>query len=589
MKLFKTELSHSKSGSQFARYCFLVNTLIALAVSTFGCKPMPSSGEAFLVMKSSDVKPLADLEVVCLSSSFKSEFEKLRNTHFQNKKQSLSNVLSRDLVVSNKYSEYQESINLIAAEIKAKQAPNSKLTETIQKEVDAEIEKDRATIAAQIKNIETQVDASLLEQRTLADSAQSLFDSDGKTRREKINSTKKIVSELEGLVNEFNMTVADLDQQYQQQSELVEKMKKRVEEVPRIVARLLNKSIRDQRLQTPLINEEKFNIQTKSDLDAPLNSRPGNYIKTTRTWETLGKEFQELFHIPDELKVAATLPEAMVLVREYIELGGGYSGKIGQAATALNEIRKQRFKLVTPWVNLNSEKITELRSRLSLSNSSEPVGRSFGGILDRDSNQAWPPSSYKSAREALAHATAVSSKDQESFASRSFSDFKENLLNDNKNSIAAKKDSIQKLKDELTAIDLTKVERIKSRETLEQDHVKKMTEKLESDLDAKTRELAEFTSGIDEANQRELFRKFVNNVLSLIKENTISSQRTDRNGVFDIPSSANYVWAHLERDNGENHVWLRKVQPDASKKMLLSNSTISGNSDLKWIEDYVVE
>jgi len=589
MKLFKTELSHSKSGSRFARYCLVVNTLIALAVSTFGCKPMPSSGEAFLVMKSSDVKPLADLEVVCLSSSFKSEFEKLRNTHFQNKKHSLSNVLSRDLVVSNKYSEYQESINVIAAEIKAKQAPNSKLTETIQKEVDAEIEKDRATIAAQMKNIETQVDALLLEQRTLADSAQSLFDSDGKTRREKINSTKKIVSELEGLVNEFNMTVADLDQQYQQQAELVEKMKKRVKEIPRIVARLLNNSIRDQRLQTPLINEEKFEIRTEEN-DAPLNSRPANYINTTITLELLRKEYQIVFDIPNELKVAATLPEAMVLVREYEELlGGGFSGKIGKADTALDEIRKQRLKLVTPWVNLNSEKITELRSRLSLSISSEPVGRSFGGILDRYSNQAWPPPSYKSAREALAHATAISSKDQESFASRSFSDFKEKLLNDNKNSLAAKKDSIQKLKDELNAIDLTKGERIKSRETQEQDHVKQMTKKLESDLDAKTRELEEFTSGIDEANQRELFRKFVNNVFSLIKANTISSQRTDRNGVFDIPSSANYVWAHLERDNGENHVWLRKVQPDASKKMLLSNSTISGNSEFKWIEDCVIE
>ena len=82
---------------------------------------------------------------------------------------------------------------------------------------------------------------------------------------------------------------------------------------------------------------------------------------------------------------------------------------------------------------------------------------------------------------------------------------------------------------------------------------------------------------IDDAIEKtrdELNNDFKNAFYQMLKLHLVASVRTGSKGDFSVPAETAYVYAELERDNGEHLIWMIQVNA-SSPEIRLSNSNTS--------------
>lgn len=249
----------------------------------------------------------------------------------------------------------------------------------------------------------------------------------------------------------------------------------------------------------------------------------------------------------------------------------------------------QRQKAATPWLNLNSDKVTQLRRELSLSvfggDSSSKRRFSFAS----DVSEAWPPQPYQSAKDAIGSIQSQLKKKEEELAKQTFDDFAAELTRQAKANLEGLQAAVRGLTEEISTVAASKAERIQAETATVAARAREVISGMEAQLKAVRGVREKYVAEIDEENQRKLLRGHRSAVIKLIGSSTQSTGQTDRNGDFLVPGSAAFVWASKSRDNGEKFYWLRRVQHDATGKMLLSNSTISSREDYDWLVDYALK
>lgn len=572
-----------RSNVRFFRCQLAVSLALLTLAGVTGCKP-PTPGQAFIVVKSGDVQPLADMEVVFLPESFKPALASLQVTYQLQQSLSLSNLLTKNLEASNTVATMNAKIGRIQADIQTAGKPDPSQQEVSLKKVEAAIAEERTRVAAQLEVQKQLLKEAEVELGSLAKSAKSRFDAERQKKRQEMGAQKQGLGELEKLVAEFDTAVAELSREIQEQTTANEKAKRRREQIPPLVAKMLNTAIREQRLETPLLNELVYQIRTESDY-FPLGSRRATYIKTTSRLENIREELQVILSIPVELEAAKTLPDAMKLVRERLDLNEQQS----TGERRLRELRVQREKAATPWVNLNSDKVTQLRRELSLSVFGGDSSSKRRFSFDSDVSEAWPPQPYQSAKDAIGSIQSQLKKKEEELAKQTFDDFAAELTRQAKATLEGVQATLRGLTEEISTVAASKAERIQAETATVAARAREVISGMEAQLKAVRGVREKYVAEIDEENQRKLLRGHRSAVIKLIGSSTQSTGQTDRNGDFLVPGSAAFVWASKSRDNGEKFYWLRRVQHDATGKMLLSNSTISSREDYDWLVDYALK
>jgi hypothetical protein len=84
--------------------------------------------------------------------------------------------------------------------------------------------------------------------------------------------------------------------------------------------------------------------------------------------------------------------------------------------------------------------------------------------------------------------------------------------------------------------------------------------------------------------------QFRSKLYELLKNSTITDVRTGSKGDFNVPGNTAYVYAEMQRDNGEKIVWLVRIDPSMPKiKLSVSNTASAGGEGqfdefwmLKW-------
>jgi hypothetical protein len=548
--------------------------LIGITVIGFtsGCSESPKiKGEAFLVMQSDEVKPLADRKIVFLPEGFKQRFLSAKQQYVMKKKQSLSEVLKSNTDANNTIAAFDKQIAQISQQITFKRDQDPVNKENVAGQVDSEIKAEQAAIKNQTDSLVTRLSQAEKGLTSLANSAQAKFESEGRLQLQTIENVKSTIDELSTLLKDFDTAAASANRQLDAALEAQKKANTRIQPIPGQVAKLLNESIRNQKLQTPLIDEETFQIAIENN-NTTYGNRPSNYIRTTDNLKNLGEEYQDVFEVPVDLLQADNMPKAMTLVREYESLTAQEYPLRRRVRTA----EEHREKVVTPWINLNSVRISDIRSEL--------------GVEFRiNSGTSWPPSAYILAKEALTTAKSHHSSLKISFDDRSLDKFKSQLTSDAQQEIDAITAQLSQLQQKSQSLPGSADKRIAdiSQKIRQENSIE--VEQLESELETLDLEKASFLHEIDNESQETLLRAFTLEFLSIVRSSTVSSIQTDRSGDFVVPEKTKYVWCHIRRDSGDDLFWLINAKADAANKILLSNSTLTATSNLDWITEFAFD
>ena len=579
----KSQTLFRRSISFFIRKSAVSLALLSLAVAT-GCNPSaPASGQAFIVVKSGDVQPLADMTVAFLPESFRSDFLSLQTKFKKDTASSLSALLAENAPVKKTLAEKDANIGNLESKILAAGKSDPQQQEDIAKKVEAQIVSEGKSFAAQLTKANQTLEKSKAELGDLKSSAQSLFDKKLKDQGKELDTEKNYFSKFEELIREFDSAVAESNRRFENQQEVNGKATRRIAEIPSLVAKTLNSAIRDQRLQTPLLNEGSYEIR----IDYEKNNPARNAARYLQPNEKLGEYgYYDYIAIPSELDSeldsARTLPNARVLVKEYLSL----KEQLKTGEQNLREMLVQREKAATPWINLNTDKLAQLRRDSSLPSFAAPERDrdTFNSILSPN----WPPHPYKSAKDARDRIQARIKNREEALGKQTLSNFAAELTRQAEANIKTVQTEIDTLEGKIAALGASKAERIQTENASVAAIKQKTISTLNGELEKAKADRAKFVAEIDAESQRNLRSNYLISARLLIKASVQSSVQTDRIGDFQIPRSAEFVWASKSRDNGEQFYWLRRVKEDAKNSMLLSNSTISGTADLEWLVDFTL-
>jgi hypothetical protein len=572
--LFLRSINHC-----FSRKLSVSLSLLSLAVAT-GCKPSkPASGQAFIVLKSGDVQPLADMTVAFLPESFQSDFLSLQTKFRKETASSLSALLAENAPVKKSLDAKDANIGNLESKILAAGKPDPKQEEDIAKKVEAQIVTDEKRFAAQLTKANQTLEKSKAELDNLKSAAQSLFDKRLKDQGKELDTEKNYLSKFEELIREFDSAVAEASRRSEKQEEFNEKATRRIAEIPSLVAKTLNSAIRDQRLQTPLLDEGSYKIRIDYEKIDPARNA-ARYLQPNKKLGEYG--YYDYLAIPSELDSARTLPNARVLVKEYLSL----EEQLSTGKENLREMLEQREKAATPWINLNTDKVYQLRRDSSLPSFAAP--ERVRSIFGSDLSAKWPPHPYKSAKDARDRIQVRIKNQEDAQAKQTLSNFAAELTRQAEANIGAVQTEIRTLTGNIAAVGASKAGRIQTENAAVTAITQKTISKLEGELEIAKADRAKFVAEIDAESQRNLRSNYLLSARLLIKSSVQSSVQTDRIGDFQIPRSAEFVWASKSRDNGEQFYWLRRVKEDAKNSMLLSNSTISGTADLEWLVDFTL-
>jgi hypothetical protein len=573
-----SSLQHVQASSAYPTSVMKVkiSLILAAAMLAGACSPKPREGEAFLVLKSDEIRPLGDITVTFLNPSFAAKFSALRQNFESEKSQSLNNTLGKNPEAQLTLNRMNEEIGRLQKEKEISSQVSKDQRALIGQTVDQAFAKDQSSLQQQLESEIANLHQIQEQLSHLEDSAQARFDAESKQSQGTIKATHEDVKALTSMVTEFDSVSKSPNAAVEKQSSINERAKKRESELPRLVAQMLNQSIRTQKLQTPLLDEDHFYISA-SENEFPLGSRPTTYLNSTYVFESLGKEYQRRFNIPEELLEAKNLSEAMQLVREYYEFQENSSA----LSSRLSGLTQQRGKEVQPWINLNSERIAAFANKYGVSTREE--NRSY---YSRSDDSDWPPRQFQAANNSLSVARDQEKSANADFAALSFEKFKSGLTLENKGALESQQAKVSHLESQIAALPATKNQRLDEAIQRAESEATDKAGDLQERINTLTGKKDEFMSETDRDAQFLIKKKFVENVMILVRKQTQSEQRTDMAGKFTIPKDAAFVWASKIRDNGEKVFWLRKVQFDTVDKMLLSNSTQTGDGNLNWLIGY---
>src|SRR5213592_4062850 len=106
---------------------------MAAMLSAFvgGCQKPNKTGEAFFVLKSGEVNYMADMEVVCLKRSFKSDYNAWRNEYEKEDKSLVQGLQTGSPTVRNKLKEIDDSVAELNAKISGMSGNQKKLSDSL--------------------------------------------------------------------------------------------------------------------------------------------------------------------------------------------------------------------------------------------------------------------------------------------------------------------------------------------------------------------------------------------------------------------------------------------------------------------------
>lgn len=544
-------------------------SLVIIFFLLSGCFPKVKEGEAFLVLKSDQIIPLADMQIVFLPKSFRTEFSSLQASFSQDRAQQLTGLLLSS-------PEAQKSLDEFDARIRRLELLTEEHAEISTEEI------------VKINNkTDELVDVRLIELKTALDEARSKLNSDEEVLSQLEQSaatlfqevTNKIQDQLTDIqsdlrdiiaaINEFDITLSNTAEAIDSKNSDIQKAENREMWLHTEVSRLLNQAIRQQRLQTPLLDESKFRIKSKIDRNARLDSRPSNYLATLSTFAHINIELQRVFDIPDELLKAKNMTTIMDLVREQLTL----VETISKLKVEYNELLERRSREAQPWINLNGEKIQKVATIYSIR-----VRPDNNRRISTSPN--WHPELYRLAIACRNHLSEQTNIKKLELDALDFDKFKEKHIAKIQSDVSRSKDQLERINIAIADIDNFRQKILQSLLNDFKSNSMKEVNSLKNQLTLTRLQRERFINELTEDSLEQIKEKFRIGIEQLISRSMIGETRTDMRGKFAIPRKARFVWARRIRDIGEDIFWLREVQSDSGSKMLLSNSSISGNEDL---------
>ena len=518
-----------------------LTVLAALGAVAVSCTSEPRTGEAFLVLRSDEVVPLADMEIRFYPKEFATEYDELQVSHLHAIGQVRRDAVSADSALSRLHDAYQSEASRLEARRDSLQGERSRAMATLD-----------SAAASTIDQLLVSKKARLTE---LQESARDLTESTGRERdtraaalQNELTTSEAQVQSQKRTINEWTRISAPYDSLVEQKEIWESRLKREQEALERRAVELTNEHILEHKLQVPLLEYEscRKSWAMYSGIWCKSSSISSGQLVVGTYGGGFLSESIYMCCFPEEVKDSYLRKRILGIFEEWLSMKKAHEARMEQNGGSVYDTKRARDKALVPWQNVHGSYDEQQHKLQRLAEKASKLRRD----LDYLRSDAFVAEALKKVTE-----------------------------------------DIRLLSGEIADIEANP-ERARARyqEHAGAELVSEIGEVQEEIRDLRRR-WEQFLERALEEQVRVQTREDAWEVSELLRDGVCGSVHTRQNGSFLIPSDARFLYARHERANGECQTWLMAIETEIDPVVRLSNSSVSSlSTDLEtWVFNHDFE